>query len=326
MTGCWTSGLNRPTSSTLRSTYRCCVAPPSGSPSFPANLWRTHSPDRGLFHLRANVASTGAWSESRRRRPPGSTSSRSSAGRRRGFSTTSSPRASRWSIAFGPVGSPSPKRSRSSTNAAGLRAGRRLRSPPKTSGSSTRPLDRVAGRPHHLLGGQLRQPGGRVQVGEADGALLGQLDARPVHPPPLGLAGERKAAVLHDPARVAHEHLVRAALPGGDQVRIHVRRQPLRRRQDVARGEHAHAVRGEARAELPEPQRRRLLEQRHVPLVPGQPPGELVEERPVHLHVRLVALGYPKEPGAQREERRVGRVVAAVVEIPAEDSHWRSTS
>ena len=42
----------------------------------------------------ASVATTGAWSESRTRRPPGSRSSRRSGGRRRGGSTTWRPRTS----------------------------------------------------------------------------------------------------------------------------------------------------------------------------------------------------------------------------------------
>ena len=78
--------------------------------------------------------------------------------------------------------------------------------------------------------------------------------------------------------------------------------------------------------ERAEPERRRLLKQRHVPLVVGEPAGELAAQRAVHLHVRLVALGHAQQARAQREERPVWRKVAPVVEIPAEDSHWQSTS
>ncbi len=52
----------------------------------------------------------------------------------RGFSSTSTPRTSRWSIAFGPVGAASPKRRSSSSKAGACWAGRRFRSPPSSSG------------------------------------------------------------------------------------------------------------------------------------------------------------------------------------------------
>ena len=61
----------------------------------------------------------------------------------------------------------------------------------------------------------------------------------------------------------------------------------LQRRQPVARGEHPHAARAGAPAELGEPARRRLLQQRHVPVEAVQHAGELVEQRPVDLRVRV---------------------------------------
>ena len=53
-----------------------------------------------------------------------------------GARPTARPRASRWSMASGAVGSPRPKRSRSVSNGPGSALGRRLRSPPNTSGSA----------------------------------------------------------------------------------------------------------------------------------------------------------------------------------------------
>ena len=45
------------------------------------------------------------------------------------------------------------------------------------------------------------------------------------------------------------------------------------------------------------------------------------QQRAVDLRVRGVALGQPEQPRAAGEEGRVGREVATVVEVPAEDSH-----
>lgn len=196
---------------------------------------------------------TGARSDRRNRRPSGWTSSRSSAGSLRGRSTTSSPRVSRWSIAFGPV-------------------------------------------------------------------------AGPQHPPPLRPPRERQLAPLDDAARPAHEQLVRASVAGGDQVGVEVGQDALERRQPVARGERERGGRAGAPLELEEPAGRRLLEHRDIPVAALEPTGELVEQRAVHLHVGLVALGDPEQARAQGEERLIGWEVAAVVEIPAEDSHWQGTS
>src|SRR6185503_20834015 len=104
-----------------------------------------------------------------------------------------------------------------------------------------------------------------------------------------------------------------------DQVGIQVREEALKRRDQVARGEHPPAVRSGAAGKLVEPERWRLLQKRDVPLPLRDPAGELVAERPVHLDVCRVSLGYTQEPRAQREERAVGREVTPVVQIPAED-------
>src|SRR5206468_1070770 len=74
--------------------------------------------------------------------------------------------------------------------------------------------------------------------------------------------------------------------------------------------------------ELRLPARRRLLEQRDVPLLAREHLRELLAQRTVHLRVRRVRLGRPEQPRAPREERRVGRRVAAVEQVPAEHAHY----
>ena len=80
------------------------------------------------------------------------------------------------------------------------------------------------------------------------------------------------------------------------------------------------------RASSREPARRRLLEQRDVPVeavqdarrtrpaVADSPGREPRRARP------------PEQPRAEREQRRIGWEVASVVEVPAEDTHWRGIS
>ena len=82
----------------------------------------------------ANCARTGAWSDRRSRVEPGPATSRCVDASARGARSTAAPRASRWSIAVGAVGAARPKRRSSPSNAAPCRDGRRLRSPPKSSG------------------------------------------------------------------------------------------------------------------------------------------------------------------------------------------------
>ena len=64
--------------------------------------------------------------------------------------------------------------------------------------------------------------------------------------------------------------------------------------------------------------RRALLQQGDIPLGLAEQTGELVEQVAVHLDVRLVALARPQEPRAPGEQRRVGRKVAPVEEVPAD--------
>ena len=64
--------------------------------------------------------------------------------------------------------------------------------------------------------------------------------------------------------------------------------------------------------------RRALLQQGDVPLGRGQQAGELAPQVAVDLDVGGVALGHPQQPRAPGEERRVGREVAPVEEVPGE--------
>lgn len=71
---------------------------------------------------------------------------------------------------------------------------------------------------------------------------------------------------------------------------------------------------------------RALLQQRHVPLGGGEDRGELVHQLAIDLRVRLVALLDSQQSRAPGEERRVGREVATVEEVPADgrELHRRS--
>ena len=188
---------------------------------------------------------------------------------------------------------------------------------------AVRPGHRVLGCPHHLGRGTLGQARGRMQV-RGTHPPLRKLEPRPVHAPLLGPVGERQAAPLEHPSGSAHEHLVRAAVRGREQVRVPVGEWALQGLAPIARGPDEHAVRTGARTQRAKPARRRLLEEGQVPLEPVEHVPELVEERPVDLGVRLVSLGLPQQPAAPREQGRVRREVAPVVEVPAEDPHGKA--
>jgi len=105
-----------------------------------------------------------------------------------------------------------------------------------------------------------------------------------------------------------------------------VREAGLQRGEPVARGQRSHAARPRAGGERGEPARRRLLEQRDVPFEPVEHSGELVEQRPVDLDVRLPAFARAEQPRTEREEGGLRGEVSPVVEIPAEDAHWPDIS
>ena len=274
----------------------------------------------------SNPASTGAWSESRRARPSSLDLAplgrpAAPAGRDRAM-----PRASRWSIASGAVGSPRPKRSASSSKTSGFWRGRRLRSPPKSSGAS--PANSIAARAASRTsatasGGSVV---GGVQVGDADpGGGAGQR-----HRPALGPAlVDREPAPLDDPAErsaAPHEGEVGAALAGGDQVRVEAGGRRAQGAEAVARGQHPVRLGAAGLRQRRGEAGRRLLQQRHVPGGAGEHGGELVEELAVDLDVGRVALGDAEQPRAPGEERGVGREIAPVEEVPGDggELHPRS--
>jgi len=74
------------------------------------------------------------------------------------------------------------------------------------------------------------------------------------------------------------------------------------------------------------PARGGLLQQRHVPLGAGEDLAEGGEEVPVDLHVGVVALADAEQAGAPGEERGVGRLVAAVEEVPAQGADLHGLS
>ena len=212
---------------------------------------------------------------------------------RRGRSTTSRPRASRWSIAPGRW----------------ARRGRSARAAPRTARARARAQvevaaehERVAARPVERRAGGARsprrppgagRPADRVQVGDAHAARVRQLDPRPQHPAPLRPPGERQlrgARAIRpgwrtrswfeppslDAIRSGFQS-ASAPCTGGQQLREVSTRTPL------APG---------APRELAEPARRRLLEQRDVPLEAVEHARELVQQRAVDLRVSGVALGH----------------------------------
>ncbi|MEA2455121.1 MAG: hypothetical protein QOI45_1383, partial [Thermoleophilaceae bacterium] len=94
----------------------------------------------------------------------------------------------------------------------------------------TRPVDGRSRRPHHLGPGPAWIARRRVQVGDAEAAV----QSRPLHPPPLRPDRKREPAVVDDTAGVAHQDVVRPALPGRHQIRVEVGEPALQRRQPVA--------------------------------------------------------------------------------------------
>ena len=77
-----------------------------------------------------------------------------------------------------------------------------------------------------------------------------------------------------------------------------------------------------ARSRSVEPARRRLLEQRDVPLPAREQLRELAPQRAIDLDVRRVALGAPQQPRAPGVERAVRRVIAPMEEVPREEPQY----
>src|SRR5206468_11788581 len=92
-----------------------------------------------------------------------------------------------------------------------------------------------------------------------------------------------------------------------------------------ARGERDGAARPAAGGQLARPARGRLLQQRQLPLARGEPCGELVLQGAVDLGVGIAALGRAEEARAPGPQRRIGREVAAVREVPGEGPDYDAT-
>jgi hypothetical protein len=182
-----------------------------------------------------------------------------------------------------------------------------------------RPLERRPRRLGHVFGRQLRPVVGRVQVGDAE-ARGGADEA---HRPPLRLSlVDRDLPPLGDPsqpARNADEDQVRAALAGGDQVGVLSRQQSPQAAERIAGGEGPVGLGPAGAGQRVGEARRHLLQHRHVPLGSGEHLRELRGEVAVDLYVGLVALVDPQQPRAPGAQLRVGRMVAPVEEVPAEN-------
>ncbi len=156
----------------------------------------------------------------------------------------------------------------------------------------------------------------RMEVGDAE--ALAEPGER--HHPSLRPGRETKAAALGDRAGATDQRQVRAALPGGDQVGIAIGDQGL----GACQAGQVAARRDEVRVgvagggEALRPARRAFLEQRDVPGRVREHRLERGKQIDVDLRVGRPALGRPEQPGAPREELRLGRMVAAVEQVPAQ--------
>ena len=198
-------------------------------------------------YLMLNRAATGAWSESRSagrparspRAPPpaagagaldGLEAARPGGGRSRGRGAAEAEALAQ------PI-----ERPRASL-------GRRLRSPPSTSGSpaahSTRGSARRASAP-----ARPGRAGRRSRAGwPRTACAAGQLEPRPAHARGARAGGRARARLRSRIARAAHEDLVRAALAGRDQVGVEVAPAAAARRAgSCARSARARLERGAAR-------------------------------------------------------------------------------
>jgi ornithine carbamoyltransferase len=167
-----------------------------------------------------------------------------------------------------------------------------------------------------VLRGQRRNVVGGVQVGDAD-AAAGTHEAhcpplRPAgvdrHPPPLDDAAER--------ARGADEDQVGPSLAGGDQVWVEQSERPPHGGEGIARGEDAVRFGAAGVSERTGEAGRALLQQRDVPLRAAEHRGELGAQVAIDLHVRGVSLLDAQQSRAPGEQRRVGREIPPVKEIP----------
>ena len=236
-------------------------------------------------------------------------------------------RTSRWSIAPVAVAPRRPKSRSSSSNSFEDR-GRRLKSPPNTSGVSPGPADGGPGGSTKLAFRVLLSPGAGVEIGHADLLPTVRAGAQPGedHPPALRQAAlaqraqqHRSSAGRHDAPWRSREDHVRSSLPGAEQVRPPAcdwTRDPC---ELVPRRERLDHFGTAAATKLRCPGGRCLLEQADRPLGGSDHFGELLFERLVDLQVGAVVERRPRQPPRRTLYRRVGRRVATVKDVPGEN-------
>ena len=227
-----------------------------------------------LGELACSLSGTIA-SRSRRRRRRGPTasarararpaSSRAASGRVRGGWATFSPRASRWSIAPRPVGGARPCRRSSSSNASGRRSRRRFRSPPNTSGSPPANVDGPVGGVQHLGGALPGRVHRQVHAGHRQPPRRRAAAAAPAASPAARAPGPAPPPGWTPP------HRARARAPCSIRPRprrsdrVQVGGQPAQAA-ELARRQRQRPLGAQPLAQRAQPARRRLLEQRDVPL------------------------------------------------------------
>ena len=287
----------------------------------------------------AKAASTGAWSDSRS--SPCASTGRAAelpalaAPTARGGSTTSRPRASRWSIASGRSAPRARNGARARRTPATTR-GRRLKSPPRTSGRPRANRRRRARPPRRTsCSACCAVAGGRVQV--ADAQLARRRRRAPTSAIRRRSRSPRRGSGLSSTAsRSAIRHGGRTSVtfepPSHDAIRSGFQRAsaPPQRRELVARGEHAVRARRRSARASGRPSAA-------APPGAGRPTSRAAAITSANssssgrFTCTCVALRsvVRSRRDRQREEAAVGRAVAPVEEVPGErrvQLHRRSWS
>ena len=195
----------------------------------------------------------------------------------------------------GAVGSPSPKRSRSVANGSGSSAGRRLRSPPNTSGSAPDHSHRRRRGGHAPRARRLLGPPGRRRAGSPRRARRRRAARARAHciRRRSGRQASVSRAVLERSGPGGAPGSGSSRPPGGDQVRVRGRRA-----RPAAAGSQLREVSARTPLEPRAAARARASQRGGASCSsatsqsrPSSTRGELVEQRPVDLHVGRVALG-----------------------------------
>ena len=302
------------------------VAICSSSPRASGSLGLSH-PERhrepqpnGGPTVHSNGASTGAWSE-RRRRGRRSRTSRPSGGH--AAAARRSEAADQEVVERIGRGRRAQAEARSSSSKISVSRGRRLRSPPKTSGAPpAHSSRRSAARSTSSLGrGALRarrrsRAGWRRRArGRVERRRLKAITRRSGRGP--GRSGE--LAALGDQS-AADQGQVRAALVRGDQIGVERGRASVRSgRERVAGGEHAMglgaAVRARARAAHRGGHSCSSATSQSAPAIT---PANSSKRSRLTWRWVASALADPQQPRAPGSGARVGREIAAVEEVPGQ--------